>query len=141
MNVDSFIDTNIFIYAVGTTAEETWKTETAQALLLRERYAVSGQILAEFFHSTTKKAKQILTADQAREWVSDIAEAPVVAVDAALVKSAIDISQRYQTSYWDGAIIAAAERANAKVLYSEDLSHGQRYGDVTVVNPFLPQAH
>ena len=34
--------------------------------------------------------------------------------------------------------IAAAERLGAKVLYSEDLNHGQTYGSVRVENPFLP---
>ena len=36
------------------------------------------------------------------------------------------------------AIIAAAERLGAKVLYSEDLNHGETYGSVRVENPFLP---
>ena len=46
------------------------------------------------------------------------------------------ISVRYQTSYWDGAILAAAESIGVPRLYSEDLNHGQRYGSVEVLNPF-----
>jgi len=33
-------------------------------------------------------------------------------------------------------VIAAAELAGAAVVYSEDLNSGQRYGNVTVLNPF-----
>jgi predicted nucleic acid-binding protein len=33
--------------------------------------------------------------------------------------------------------VAAAARLGAPVLYSEDLSHGQDYGGVRVINPFL----
>lgn len=43
---------------------------------------------------------------------------------------------RYQISYWDGAIIAAAEALGAPIVYSEDMSNGQSYGSVKVVNPF-----
>jgi predicted nucleic acid-binding protein len=34
-------------------------------------------------------------------------------------------------------ILQAAETAGAEVVYSEDLSAGQRYGGVGVVNPFV----
>jgi predicted nucleic acid-binding protein len=60
-----------------------------------------------------------------------------VAIEASLVKIAIEISVRYQTSYWDGLILAAAESISSPRLYSEDLIHGQRYGSVEVLNPFL----
>jgi predicted nucleic acid-binding protein len=50
---------------------------------------------------------------------------------------AIDISRRHQVSYWDGAILAAAERLEAKVVYSEDMSHQQMYCSVQVINPFV----
>jgi predicted nucleic acid-binding protein len=39
-------------------------------------------------------------------------------------------------SFWDALIIQAAERSGASVLCSEDLSDGQAYGSVKVVNPF-----
>ena len=48
----------------------------------------------------------------------------------------MEISERYQISYWDGAIIAAAEALRAEPLYSEDLNHEQQYGSVQVRDPF-----
>ena len=57
-----------------------------------------------------------------------------------VVKIAIEISQRFQISYWDGAIIAATEALGARTLYTEDLNHGQVFGAIRVVNPFLPHA-
>jgi predicted nucleic acid-binding protein len=35
--------------------------------------------------------------------------------------------ERYRISYWDAAIVAAARALGARVLYSEDLNHGQDY--------------
>jgi predicted nucleic acid-binding protein len=51
------------------------------------------------------------------------------------------LSRRFKTSYWDGAIIAAAHAAGATLLISEDLNDGQTFGNVTVVNPFKNMAH
>lgn len=51
--------------------------------------------------------------------------------------SAIGHHRRYQTSYWDGLIIAAAKKANCHVILSEDLSSGQDYDGVVVNNPFV----
>jgi predicted nucleic acid-binding protein len=39
-------------------------------------------------------------------------------------------------SFWDALIVQAAAASGAERLYSEDLSHGQVYGTVRVVNPF-----
>jgi predicted nucleic acid-binding protein len=55
----------------------------------------------------------------------------------AVLQSALVIKERYQTSYWDAAILAAAKAARCSQLLSEDLNHGQDYDGVIVVNPFL----
>lgn len=40
-------------------------------------------------------------------------------------------------SVWDALIVVASRKGGASVLYSEDLNHGQRFGSVQVLNPFL----
>ena len=62
---------------------------------------------------------------------------PCVSITPELISAAIQIQQRHQISYWDAAVIAAAESLHAQVLYTEDLNHGQLYGTVQVQNPFL----
>ena len=37
----------------------------------------------------------------------------------------------------DATIIAAAQTLGSKILYTEDLTHGQDFDGVRVVNPFL----
>ena len=49
---------------------------------------------------------------------------------------AIDISRRFRLSYWDGAIIAAAQILGCEAIYTEDLNPGQHYGPVRALNPF-----
>ncbi len=54
-----------------------------------------------------------------------------------IFRAGVALSQRYQLSYWDGAILAAAQASGCDILYTEDLTHGQDYSGVVVVNPFL----
>jgi predicted nucleic acid-binding protein len=46
------------------------------------------------------------------------------------------IRERFKIQFWDAALVAASQRLTLPILYSEDLSHGQKYGSVTVINPF-----
>ncbi|MYE85894.1 MAG: PIN domain-containing protein [Gammaproteobacteria bacterium] len=39
-------------------------------------------------------------------------------------------------SYWDALIIETALAADATVLLTEDLQHGQEFGRLRVTNPF-----
>ena len=77
-----------------------------------------------------------LTVAQACEWVERLFLFPLVEVDRKIVENAITIYKRYQLQYWDSVIISAAQRINADILYSEDMSHGQMYGSVRCINPF-----
>ena len=61
---------------------------------------------------------------------------PTVATDYPLIVEAVELSLRHGISYWDAAVLAAAEALEAPTLYTEDLNHGQRYGQVLVLNPF-----
>lgn len=62
---------------------------------------------------------------------------PVLPLTFPLFRNAVLLQRRYQISYWDAAILAATKEIGATTLYSEDLSHGQVYDGVRVVNPFL----
>ena len=136
VGADVFLDTNILIYAANGQASEPAKWQVAHGLLTTQ-FGTSGQVLAEFYFNATLKGEQPLPREDARRWVALLGRKPFVTVDERLVLAGIDLAQRYQISYWDGAILAAAERLGAKTLYTEDLSHGQAYGAVTVINPFL----
>ena len=77
-----------------------------------------------------------LSAVQALEWIEQWTAFPCKSIDHQLVRIAIERSERYAISYWDAAILAAAEALGATTVYSEDLNDGQRYGQVRVINPF-----
>jgi len=95
-------------------------------------------VLQELAVNLRRKAGRPLDARATREIVADYLSWQVVANDGESVVEALDLEQRYKISFWDALIIQAASAAGARVLYSEDLSHGQRYGETHVVNPLLP---
>jgi predicted nucleic acid-binding protein len=141
MTMPCFLDTNILVYAAYPKDGEQWKQSIALDLMAREAFALSSQVLLEFVNVTTRKRKPGLAVDNVLGWLADLSDVPFVAIDSAMVREAIEIASRYQIVFWNGAILVAAQQIGAKTLYSEDFSHGQRYGDVTVVNPFLITAH
>jgi predicted nucleic acid-binding protein len=136
MLAESFLDTNVLVYAAHPGNDEGWKQTIAVDLLKNERFAVSSQVMMEFFNVTTRKRKPALDVTTARDWLADFRSAPVIAVDDAIVLEGIDLALRHKIVFWDGVIVAAAQRSGAKLLFTEDLNDGQRYGSVTAVNPF-----
>ena len=97
---------------------------------------LSTQVVGEFLHVSRKKFLKVMNVAQINSWAEMLMRFPSVDIDQAVVKSALFVAERYQISFWDAALIAAAERLNAKTVYTEDLSHRQKYGSVTVINPF-----
>jgi predicted nucleic acid-binding protein len=62
---------------------------------------------------------------------------PVQETTVDLLEMALEHKQRWQISYWDAAIVAAARLLGCKLLLTEDLLHGQDFDGVAVENPFL----
>ena len=77
-----------------------------------------------------------LSHQDARDLVTSWMRFNVQPMTLAILNRALDIREAVGFSYWDSAIIAAAQAAGCNVLYTEDLSHGQVVDGVTIVNPF-----
>ncbi|MBN9307162.1 MULTISPECIES: PIN domain-containing protein [unclassified Devosia] len=131
------IDTNIIAYAASRAAEDARKAAHARDLIKKLDFAISGQILQEFYVTVTRKMRVRLSHEEALDWLDLLNELPCVGIDPSLVRRGAVIAETNRISYWDGAVIAAAERSGASILYTEDLNHNQLYGAVRVLNPFL----
>ena len=137
-----FVDTNILMYAHDTAAGEKHRRAKALVEELWETRAgvVSTQVLQELAVNLRRKSKKPLNAKATREVVSDYLAWQVVVNGGDSILEALDLEARYQISFWDALVVQAAHASGAEILYSEDLSDGQRYGAVQVINPFLPGA-
>lgn len=139
MSVEAFVDTNVLLYAAAGALRYPEKNKRAWDIINSGNYAISGQVLAEFYVNATKAKKgkpAPMEVDEATAWVEKLSTVPVVPVDHFVVQQAVAYSQRYMINYWDAALVAAAEVIKASILYTEDLNHGQKYGTVTAMNPF-----
>ncbi len=134
---DCFIDTNILLYAVSTVPAEAAKTEVARSLIQNTHWGWSAQVAAEFIRAASSKRNSTMSRAAAAKWVELWMAYPMVPVDGTMVLEAVALGDRFQVSHFDSQILVAAKRLGCEVVYSEDLGHGQKYGEVRVRNPFL----
>ncbi len=142
MTVLSFYDTNILLYAFSNNPDERHKQVLARNLVDQDDWALSAQVLQEFYVNATRGQRPMLSRTEAAEFIELLAvDHPCEVIDLELVHDALLIQARYGLSYWDSAILAAASRSGAELLLSEDMNHGQFYGRVQVINPFISGQH
>jgi predicted nucleic acid-binding protein len=137
--LNQFVDTNILVYAYDRSAREK---HVLAAQLVEECWengngCLSIQVLQEFYVTVTRKITTPLDPQTARQLVVDLAHWRYHTPEADDVLQAIDIQQTYRLSFWDAMLLQSAARLGCTHLLSEDLSHGQTYGTVQVINPFI----
>jgi len=134
--IKAFVDTNIFLYAHSDL--DIRKQKRAQELIdelsAEDRLLLSTQVVQEFYSIGSRKLK--LPRPLLLESVVELLKLPLVVNGAEEIKSTLEKETRYQISFWDALILAAAESGGAGVVYTEDLNHGQKFGGVVVRNPF-----
>ena len=135
----AFVDTNVLVYAYDRAAgaKRDLARDLLEALWNEGRGVLSTQVLQEFYVNIRRKTRPPVSQEVARAVVADYLVWDPIVNDGATVLEAIDVGHRYQLSLWDALIVVAARKGDASVLYSEDLNHGQAFGSVRVLNPFL----
>lgn len=132
-----FVDTNVLVYRFDT--EEKTKHEAAlkwvNSLWNSGGGYLSYQVLNEFYNTLRGKRFRC-SATLAQRIVEEYFEWSPIELEARLIRRAWQIEVENSISWWDALIVAAAGRAGCRYLLSEDLSHGQRYGDIEVISPF-----
>lgn len=136
--IEALLDSNVLVYAAS--GDEPPKHKVAVAIVergFREGcYAVSTQVLLESYVSLTRKARIRVPHAAALLYIRSFLTWRVVGMTPELAVSAMALAAEAQVSAWDAAILAAAAEIGCPRVLSEDLSDGQRYGGVEVVNPF-----
>jgi predicted nucleic acid-binding protein len=132
-----FVDTNILLYAASSAPVERTKTLRARQLLTTIDVALSTQVLQEFYWIATRPHKLGLSHEEAQKLIDLWKLFRIQPITIGVVEDALALCARYQITYWDAAIVAAARHLGCELLYSEDLNSGQRYDGVLVANPFV----
>jgi predicted nucleic acid-binding protein len=138
-----FIDTNLWVYRLDRREPEKraivgqWLRELA----VEHEIVISTQVLIELRSVLTRKLKPGLSSTDTRAALEALAGFEVVPAGAELVLDAHELAQSEQLSWFDALIVEAAIRSGCKRLYSEDLNHGQQFGNLLVQNPFQSDEH
>lgn len=133
-----FLDTNILLYSISRDRDEAAKRDIAIALLDGDaENALSVQVLQEFYVQATRPTrKDALPHELAVALMQTWLRFPIQEITLSVLRDALDIKMAFALSYWDAAIVAAAQALGCSELLSEDLSHGQKIGSLRIVNPF-----
>ena len=132
-----FFDTNILIYSISRDPAEVAKRDRAIELLDHDDGALSVQVLQEFYVQATRATRRDSVPHEfavglVKAWTRFVVQETTLAV----MMRALEIKAEHRFSYWDSAIVAAAEALGCRTLYSEDMAHDRRIGGVRIVNPF-----
>jgi predicted nucleic acid-binding protein len=137
MTAPVFVDTNVLVYALDDAnlkkqeAARVWRAE----LWKRRRGRISFQVLQEFYVKVTQKWPR--ARQEARAEIRDLLAWRPVVLDEAILEHGWKLQDRYQLSFWDSLIVAAAKSASCRYLLTEDLQANQDLDGLLIVNPFL----
>jgi len=139
MSVDSFIDTNVFLYNIDDSDQRKHKiaTEIIRTALEDGKSCISHQVIQECLSAGLRKAKIPLSLHTAHNYLRTVL-IPLWGIkpSQALYERGLDLQARCQFSFYDSLIVAAALEAGCKTLYSEDLQNDMRIEQLTIRNPF-----
>jgi predicted nucleic acid-binding protein len=137
MSAPDFLDTNVLVYAYDRTDRR--KQRAARKLVaaaLDGAAVISVQVLAELSVTLLHKVSPPARPEQVATILDAVAPIPLVIPDGEMVRRAVDARAEYGIHFYDGMIVAAAERAGCALIWSDDLNPGQAYFGVRVENPF-----
>ena len=135
-----FLDTNIIVYSVDLT--EPLKRRRSRELVTEGTTSklgvISYQVVQEFVNVALRKFQSAVAQTDLDQFMQGVLF-PMMSIPSSpwLFLDALRLGDANQLSWYDALIVAAALQGRCKILYSEDLQHGRRFGDLLVENPFL----
>lgn len=141
MSAQIFVDTNVLVYALDRGAGDRHRQARRwlEMAWREQRGRVSVQVLQELYVVLTRKLRPGLPPKAAREEVRGFLPWQPLDISTPLLEAAWTAQDRWQLSWWDGLIVAAAQSMDCRVLLTEDLQDGQDLDGLLIVNPFAHQ--
>ena len=133
-----FVDANVFVYAHDPrdASKRARARQWIDALWQERLGRTSIQVLSEYYAVATRKLTPRFPPERAWDYVNELLAWAPQPVDAALLKRAHEIEQRWRLSWWDSLVVGAAQLQDCALLLTEDLQDGAVFGGVTVRSPF-----
>lgn len=134
-----FIDTNVFIYLFDEIDERkrTVAKRLIQQALETHSACISYQVIQETLNVVTRKLPSPMSAENTQHFLEQILIPLWRAMpSSALYQKCLELQSRYDFSFYDALIVAAALESGCTRLYTEDLQHGQQVDGLLIENPF-----
>ncbi|MCK9486528.1 MAG: PIN domain-containing protein [Dehalococcoidia bacterium] len=134
-----FLDSNVLVYLL--TPQDDRKHRISRDIVVSalegQSATISYQVVQETLNVLTRRLLHPITAQNLRGMFQQfLLPLWTVMPSPALYESALSVRERYQYSFYDSLIIAAALEAGCGRLLSEDLQHDQQIEGLRIVNPF-----
>jgi predicted nucleic acid-binding protein len=134
-----FLDTNVLAYTFDprAPAKQSRATDLVRRAVERREGVISFQVVQEFFNVALHRFPVPFTTDECTLYLRQVL-APLCEVPSSLelYSTALDLRERWRFSFYDCLILAAALSAGCDRLFTEDLQHGQKIQQLTVIDPF-----
>lgn len=127
----SFLDSNIILYLLSA---DVVKADKAEAIVVGGG-VISVQVLNEVTSVCRRKLK-MPWGDIEAVLAAVKSACKVVPLTIVTHETAVKIAQRYDISFYDANICAAAILSGAKILASEDMQDGMSIDGLIIQNPF-----
>jgi predicted nucleic acid-binding protein len=135
-----FLDTNIFVYSFDAASPRKARraSELIESGIATGKGIVSYQVVQEFFNVALRKFSHPMSATDAEQYLGTVFR-PLLSVHSstAMFLEGLQLTEQHRLAWYDSLIVAAATQTECELLYSEDLQHGQRFGELQIRNPFL----
>ncbi len=135
-----FLDTNILVYSLDPV--DPRKARIAEELVTHgvgsRLGVISYQVVQEFINVSLRQFRATMTATELELYFFKVL-LPMMTIPSSsgLFLEALRLQTVGQIAWYDSLIVAAAIQGDCGVLYSEDMQHGRRFGDLIIRNPFL----
>jgi predicted nucleic acid-binding protein len=129
------LDSNIWLYALVVSSDPVKRTKAIEYCAAPD-ICVTSQIVNEVLSNLLRK--ESASEEEIRKVLDEFySQYLVLEILQSDIQTASELREEYRFSYWDSLIVATALRANAEILYSEDMQDGLVVrGSLTIRNPF-----
>lgn len=139
MRARVFVDTNVLVYCRDASEPEKQviAREWMGALWEKRAGCLSFQVLQEYYVTVTAKLDPGLDRETARRDVRALSAWQPLTTEGRVMEEAWRLQDRYQFSWWDALIVAAAQASGCSYLLSEDFQEGLEVDRLQLISPFL----
>jgi predicted nucleic acid-binding protein len=137
MIVRCFLDTNVLIYSQDLDEPDKYRTARHWIDQLRRASAlvISAQSVLEYYAVARRRFVHV-PRPELRSFVQSLLPLCRAPAGLAVAETAWKLEDRTGYGWYDCLLLASAADSGCRYFVSEDLQHGRKIDNLTIINPF-----